>query len=260
MIFCLLSTTAGFFWSVHVKNQPIIRTHLDWQRNREAWKYFFLTMSFFSLLFSFNLNFSINHCFSSTPPQLSLPENSNSFNVFPFTIVFDRIIITSLKLNKHSNLQQFFHTQQCPWRPILRGHNYNVHPLLAQITVPVEKKQKADNAQISSVKHINKNKINDILRTKLFWCTSTTVRFTIHVISPIEVALLKITMSQTLNIQYSMFVLPKIQQAKIILNSCRLCKCSKAKKSCYNAFGDWVVVCEIAWLWTCLLDPEAWVV
>ena len=132
--------------------------------------------------------------------------------------------------------------------------------LLAQITVPVEKKQKADNAQISSVKHINKNKINDILRTKLFWCTSTTVRFTIHVISPIEVALLKITMSQTLNIQYSMFVLPKIQQAKIILNSCRLCKCSKAKKSCYNAFGDWVVVCEIAWLWTCLLDPEAWVV
>ena len=92
-------------------------------------------MSFISLLFSFNLNFSINHCFSSTPPQLSLPENSNSFNVFPFTIVFDRIIITSLKLNKHSNLQQFFHTQQCPWRPIMRGHNYNLHPLLAQITV-----------------------------------------------------------------------------------------------------------------------------
>ena len=94
--------------------KPANNKNAPWLTEKQggAWKYFFLTMSFFSLLFSFNLNFSINHCFSSTPPQLSLPENSNSFNVFPFTIVFDRIIITSLKLNKHSNLQQFFHAQQ----------------------------------------------------------------------------------------------------------------------------------------------------
>ena len=77
--------------------------------NRETTKEIALKLFVFSLCpSSSSWHFQIfnKSLFSSPPSRLGLPENSNSFNVFLVTILSsDRIINTSLKLNKHSNLK-----------------------------------------------------------------------------------------------------------------------------------------------------------